>query len=91
MRRLAQLPEIIMEKARLIKNNKDIHSMGFTCQGRLCKYEGYEDFYEYLWIWTKVEGNRIFTIITVDTDNGHVRYAYKDMYIKKVIDEINNK
>lgn len=91
MRKLSQIPQELKEKVNNAKEDKDLVELGFSCEGMLCENEGYENFFEHLWIWSKVENNEIYIIITVDNGNGYCSIAYVDMYVKKVINKFKDK
>ena len=89
-KRLHQIPQELVEKLKKSSLDEHIGTLGFICQGLLCEYEGYEEFYERLWLWTKVEDNKIYTLVTVDTGNTNCEVVYMDLYVKELIYGTNN-
>lgn len=88
-KKLNQIPSDLATKLKTSSLDEHIGTLGFTCKGHLCEYEGYEEFYERLWLWIKVEKDKIYTLVTVDGGNTNCDVVYMDLYIKELIDENN--
>lgn len=90
MKKFIQIDTKLSKEVNQIKTDKDISNLGFKCKGKLCEYDGYGNFNERLWVWAKTENEEIYIVVSFDTGNSNCNFAYKDMYIKEVIDEIQN-
>lgn len=87
---LLQCGDELESKLNNVSSDEELNGLGFTYSGHLRDYEGYEEFYERLCVWTKVSPRGINIIATVDTGNCYCHVAYRDLYIKEIIDNHNS-
>jgi hypothetical protein len=88
MKNFVQLPYLFHKEVEKVKSDEEIDKLGFTCEKKLCEYEGYEEFYDRLWVWTKLDKDSIYIIVTYDQGNSNCELVYVDIYIKEIIDKI---
>lgn len=88
MKKLTQISEELRLKVNQVKEDGELTDLGFTCEGLLCENEGYENFFERLWVWAKAENNEIYIVVTADSGNGYCSIVYTDMYVKEVINKL---
>lgn len=88
-KKLHQIPSELEQRLKDSSLDEYVGNLGFTCKGVLCDYEGYEKFFERLWVWVKVENDKIYTIVTVDVGNTNCDVVYMDLYIKELVEKIN--
>lgn len=89
MKKLNQIQEDLLESLEQVCTDDEINNLGFNCKGMLCEYAGYENFFERLWVWTKVEEKDVYIVVTMDQGNGYCSMVYHDLYIKEIVEDIN--
>lgn len=89
VKKLHHITDELEKKVKMISADSDLEKLGFKCKGRLFKYEGYEEFFERLYVWVKVEDDKIYTVVVVDIGSDYCELVYQDVYIKQIVDEIN--
>ena len=87
---LTQMPNELRETLQVNHKESILTDFKFTCQGKLNNYKGYEKFYKNLWLWSKIEDDQIFTVVTADLGNKYYHTVYVDVYVKEIVDEINS-
>lgn len=87
--KLEQTGEWLNSKLSSVETDEDMANLGYECKGRLCEFEGYESFYERLWVCVlrDIENKTYNTAIICDQGNGYCNVAYKDFYIKGLFEE----
>lgn len=83
--KLVQINEELSDKLKSVHLDSDLAELGFECKGHLCEQKGYEEFYERLWVWTRVEGNTIMTLVTIDAGNTNLHIIYRDLFIPGLV------
>jgi hypothetical protein len=95
MYELHQIPEelynLINTKGIDTILDEDLDAKGFCNDGQLCEHPGFENFFERLWVWYKIdeESHKIYTLVTQDAGNTHNYLTYHDMYVPDIIERIN--
>lgn len=90
MKNLIKITGKLQENLIKVKTDEEIVNLGFNCKKKLCDYKGYETLDERLWVWVKEQSDGIFIAITYDMGNCFCNMAYTDIYIKEVIEEVQD-
>ena len=85
---LLQCDNELVELLKKVECTDDMEVLGFECRSMLCEYAGYENFYERLWACVKTyDDSTINTVVICDVGNGYCSVAYRDMYIKELMNK----
>lgn len=89
MIKLAQIQKNLLKYIKKVAEFQEMENLGFTIGGKLCEYIDYENFYERLWAFYKVDKNDLYIVVMADESNGYGSVIYTDLYVKEIIELVN--